>query len=635
MGNVVDPAELRGRWHEIAGGDLPLDTGSLFRDTGGFLARRANDRRAKLLGALAPLLRAMLEPGEVVSLAARGYLYSAAEYLLSGHLAAMHTNQMALLLTDRRLLWIQVDGKGRPRDLKNQLRLEKVRKAASRWSGQLLVETVAREKLVFNSVPRADRNALAAAMPGSPSAQREKAKSVEHLCPACARVVPGPVGSSSRCPRPECRIPFRSPKRAAWLSALVPGVGDIYLRHFAFGALEFVGSIVVLCLALFVALLAVASPRPESVAVAAVLGVLFVALPRVFDFALTLHMGRKGIVPLSLEPAPAGVEEGAPIGPARPRSLPAFPAWALALFAAGALAVAATGWFSWQEAKLQGRLFEACRLAEDGRIAEATLLYETLNARSPFSASDRGRFALALWNGGDLDGGDRLVEGLGPIDKEVADALNGFVARYKEAREGLEKGRQALLDGRDAEAWKALDPALALFRTLEAAPLPKSRHDVAVELAGELLGPPLATEDVEAAERLAGLAATLPGSDARLGVARLRIASARGEAAAAPPVDPARLAATWRLLALEARFALAADEVEASVAAREAEAIAPAEILRLDESLRANARVRRAALLLLSGRDDAVAADDLAPARELAESQGRARAAARAEQSSR
>ena len=625
MAKVVDPAELRGRWHAIAGSDLPLDPLSVFREADGWLARRANDRRAKLLAALAPLLRTMLEPGEVVGQAARGYLYSAAEYLLSGHFAAMHTNQMALLLTDRRLLWIQVDAKGRPRDLKNQVRLEKVRKTTTRWSGQLIVETVAREKLVFNSVPRSDRNALAAAMPGTPSAPREREKAIEHLCPACARVVPGPVGTASRCPRPECRIPFRSPKRAAWLSALVPGVGDIYLRHFAFGALEFAGSIAFLCFALLAAFLAVANPHPDSIAAAALVGVFFVLVPRVFDFALTLHMGRKGIVPLSLTAAPAGVEEGAPIGPARPRSIPAFPAWALALFAAGVLAVGATGWFSWEEAKIQGRLGEACRLAEDGKIAQATLLYETMNARSPVSASDRGRFALALWNGGDLDGGDRLVEGLGPVEKGVADDLNGFLARYKSAREGLEKGRQALLDGREADAWKALDPALALFRTLETAPVPKSRHDVAVELAGELLGPPLATDDVDAASRLADLAATLPGSDTRLEVARLRIAAAAGTGAAGPPVDPARLDARWRLLALEARFALAADDVEASVAAREAEAIDPAEILRLDDGVRENARARRGALLLLAGQGDAVAAADRESARGLAEAEGQAR----------
>jgi hypothetical protein len=228
-------------------------------------------------------------------------------------------------------------------------------------------------------VPRADRNALVALLPGSPTAPRASEGSIEHLCPACLRVVPGPVGSAERCPDPACRIPCRSPKWAAWLSALVPGVGDIYLRHFLFGSLEFVGSIAVLCFALFAIVAAVAARDSEILLVAAVLGVLFILLPRLFDFFLTLHMGRKGIVPLSLTPAPPGVEDGAPIGPSRGASLPAFPTWSWLLFAAGALAVGATASPSLAEA----RVLEACRLAETGKLAEARKLYEASAAAKP------------------------------------------------------------------------------------------------------------------------------------------------------------------------------------------------------------------------------------------------------------
>ena len=75
-----------------------------------------------------------------------------------------------------------------------------------------------------------------------------------------------------------------------------------------------------------------------------------------------------------------------------------------------------------------------------------------MNASSPVSASDGGRFALALWEGGDLDGGDRIVEGLGEIDKKVADELNAFLARYQAALKDHQEGRNALLDGRDEPA---------------------------------------------------------------------------------------------------------------------------------------------------------------------------------------
>ena len=620
MANGDDPTAIRERWHELAGSGLPLEAESVFRETDGYLARRANEARAKLLQALAPLLAKTLEPAETIRYVASGFRYSAAEHFLSGHLAARSANRTALVLTDRRLLLLQVDAGGRPKDLKSQLRVERVRRASGSWLGSLTLETVSREKLVYTSVPRADRNALAALLPGSPTAPRASEGSIEHLCPACLRVVPGPVGSAERCPDPACRIPFRSPKRAAWLSALVPGVGDIYLRHFLFGSLEFVGSIAVLCFALFAIVAAVTTRDSEALLVAAVLGVLFILLPRLFDFFLTLHMGRKGIVPLSLTPAPPGVEDGAPIGPSRGSSLPAFPAWSWVLFAAGALAVGATAWLSFAEARTSARVLDACRLAETGRIAEARKLYEAAAAERPVAASDRGRFALALWEGGDLDGGDLLVNDLGPIDREVADRLDAFVARHEAAMNDLEDGHVALLDGKTESAWEQIDRAVAFFATLENAPLPKSRYDAVVELAGGFLGPPLVPDDLAAATRMTDLAATLPGADARLDVARSRIRAASGESAPGP--DTSKLDARWRLLALEARAALRAVPPDAATLAREAEAVSLDDIRRLPEPDRADLRARRGALMLLDGRGAAVPDSDLPAARERAESQG-------------
>ncbi len=620
MANGDDPAAIRRRWHELAGNGLPLEAESVFRETDGYLARRANEARAKLLQALAPLLATALEPAETIRYVASGFRYSAAELFLSGHLAARVTNRTALVLTDRRLLLLQVDAGGRPKDLKNQLRVDRVRRASASWLGSLTLQTVSREKLVFTSVPRSDRNALAALLPGSPTAPRESGSSVEHLCPACLRVVPGPVGSAERCPDPACRIPYRSPRRAAWLSALVPGVGDIYLRHFLFGSLEFVGSIAVLCVALFALVAAVATRDSEVLLVAAVLGGLFILLPRLFDFFLTLHMGRKGIVPLSLTPVPAGIEDGAPIGPSRAASLPAFPAWSWVLFAAGAVAVGATGWLSLAEARASARVLEACRLAETGRIAEATTLYEASAASRPVAPSDRGRFALALWEGGDLDGGDSLVEDLGPIDREVAGRLDAFLAKYEAAHTDLEDGRVALLDGKKESAWEQIDRAVAFFATLENAPLPKSRYDAVVELAGGFLGPPLVPDDLAAATRMTELAATLPGADLRLDVARARVRAASGESAPLP--EATALDARWRLLALEARAALRAAPSDVATLAREAEAVSLDDIRRLLEPDRADLRARRGALMLLGGRGDAVPAADLPAARERAESQG-------------
>ncbi len=626
MTKSEDPATVRAGWHETVGSDLPLDLDSVFQETDGYFARRANERRAKLLRELSSLLVTALEPSEAIRFASRGYLYSTMEFLLSGHVAAMQTNQVALILTDRRLLWLQVDSKGRPKDLKNQVRLERIRRVSGSWTGQWTLETVSREKLGFNSIPRADRKALVALIPGSPNAQREAAKSVEHLCPVCIRVVLGPVGSIEKCPNPACRIPFRSPKKAAWLSALVPGVGDLYLRHFAFGALEFVGSIAVLCVALFAVATALVRRDSESFVMAAILGGFLVALPRILDFALTLHMGRKGIVPLTTTPAQASIEDGAPIGPSRVRPLPAFPAWSWALFVLGAVAVVATSWYSYTDARLRNRIVEACRLAEIGRIAEATNIYGEVEARGRVDTSDRGRFALALWEGGDFDGGDRLVEGLGTIDNPVADRLNAFLARQEEAVRDLGEGRKDLFEGSNEAAWVKVDRAISVFSTLETAPLPKSRHDVVIELAGELLGPPIVPEDLAVAERLTELAGTLPGADGRIEIARLRIrASGAGTVdakAAVARIDPARLDVLWRLLALEARAAFAEGDAEAAAIAREAEAVSLDQFRLLADSYRAYSRARRGALMIFGGRTGQVPAADLEAATKLAGGQG-------------
>jgi hypothetical protein len=127
-------------------------------------------------------------------------------------------------------------------------------------------------------------------------------------------------------------------------------------------------------------------------------------------------------------------------------------------------------------------------------------------------------------------------------------------------------------------------------------------------------------DDLAAATRMTELAATLPGADLRLDVARARVRAASGESAPLP--EATALDARWRLLALEARAALRAAPSDVATLAREAEAISLDDIRRLLEPDRADLRARRGALMLLGGRGDAVPAADLPAARERAESQG-------------
>lgn len=71
--------DARLEWRNVVGEDLPFDAETLFPEVKGFLVKKANTRRAKLLAALKPTLLVALEKGEQVRYVARGYQYVVAE----------------------------------------------------------------------------------------------------------------------------------------------------------------------------------------------------------------------------------------------------------------------------------------------------------------------------------------------------------------------------------------------------------------------------------------------------------------------------------------------------------------------------------------------------------------------------
>jgi len=419
----------REAWLATAGRDLPLDAAALCPEGDGFLERRRAARRARWISRLRPVLQ-KLEPGEVVRHVALGVRYRFAEFYFSAYLVAHHANLTALVLTDRRLLLVACKTNGTPRDVKNQIRLEQLREVKPRRVfGGLHLVLADGQKPFFTSVPRADAKRLAELAASRPTAPAlapaggaPGSSSQEALCPACLALVPGKVGSAAACSNPACRIPFRSPQRAARLSALVPGVGDIYLRHHAFGAFEFVGSVILLCVAAF--LLAEAVDDGGAVLVGIVLA-FFVLIPRVVDYLLTLHMGRKGYVPLADRPAPGGDA----------RNLAAFPGWALALFAAGALAVGGSAVAAVGRATDRAALREAMAAAEADRLDEALAAFHRAEAKDVVATNDRGRFGLALLRTGHLAEAEEVLAPLAgvPSEEVLAKEIDAEYARYPDA----------------------------------------------------------------------------------------------------------------------------------------------------------------------------------------------------------
>jgi hypothetical protein len=259
----------------------------------GLWARRRSRQRFQLLRRLESDLARMLEAGEQVEYVSWGVEYSFVEAYFLG-LWHYVLNRRAVVLTDRRILLLQIDSRRRLRDLKYQLRYDAIRRFARRTFGYLGLELHGKQKLFLTGLPRADRKAIRARIEqriqSGTSTQRAVAPAgKQNLCPHCYRPV---QGFPERCGA--CAGAFKSGARAGWLSLALPGLGDLYLGHRTLGVVEALGA---LC-AWGVALPAVWSARGPTggAALAAVAGFVFVAVHGV-DGLITRHTGRKGIYP--------------------------------------------------------------------------------------------------------------------------------------------------------------------------------------------------------------------------------------------------------------------------------------------------------------------------------------------------
>ncbi len=579
--------------------DLPVDATTLYPEDDGFFGRRAKANRAKLLAGVEGVLRKALAPGETIRYVARGCRYYLGEYMLGGAAARIH-NLTALVLTGRRLLLVQVDSRGRARDIKNEVALERIRGAARSAITGWRILLADGSKLAFVSMTGADRRSLEALLSpqgapgkehgfaaGTDLARSDGPKATEpslvHLCPSCLEPVPGPAGTTLTCPNPGCRIPFRDPKRAARLSAFVPGLGDLYLRHHFFGAIEFLGSMAMLGVGAALAAQAFAAPEPgESAGTAGFLVFMLLVMPRVLDWRLTLHMGRKGLVPLALSPAPG----------AQARNLPSYPRWSPLLFAAGVVLAVGLVAFVAADLRHDAAASSAARLASQHRFDDALAVWRDMERSGGASEERRVRLALALLEAGDIEGADLLRESFEstPVDSDLARRWNAALEREQAALSDYSEGVSALVKGNADAAWPRLDRALAYLRGVSRPHLPASRGEIHAHLAMELLSEPLSDRDVASAWRWLEGAAGAP--EPEIAVVRAAYQSATGEAGAARAalgkLDEATLPKGFRLLALEARARVADGDAERT-AVRDAAKAFPRAALGEDEGARLEA----------------------------------------------
>lgn len=295
MASLLESASGIDELRRIQDPALPYRFDRIFEGEG-FLGRRLAARRLKLLRRLDPALRPILREGERVEHVTWGIEYAFVEAFFLG-LWHHILNRRAVVVTDRRILLLQLGLRGGLGVLKSQVRLEAIAGVAGGFSGSLRLRLRDGRRLLLTGLPRRDRKALRAhltSVPGSGSAgagpEGRPAEGREHLCPHCFAPV---AGLPARCP--DCRGGFKSAARAGWLSLAFPGLGDLYLGHRALAALEILGAI-----ALWGILLPalVAGVRENGAAMLA-LGATVFAMTHGLDALVTRHTGRKGLYPAS------------------------------------------------------------------------------------------------------------------------------------------------------------------------------------------------------------------------------------------------------------------------------------------------------------------------------------------------
>ena len=292
----MDNAVQRARSFEellAVGEDGPYVFAQMF-SAEGRRARSNAKRRFKLLKRIDQPLRAMLRDGERVFFVTRGVAQpSMVEWYFLGA-ALYYMNQRALVLTNQRILLLQIDWRQRPKEMRNEIAYTSVASLRNTWLGNARVSFHNGGSVQLAGVPKADRKWMATtfdkllASLAAPPTQSE----MDQLCPHCFAVVEAQPPSCSH-----CRGHFKSPRMAGMLSLVYPGAGDLYLGHNGFAYMELLGATLAWTVAIAIGL----DPSIGLLEAAIVLVFMIVFMHGIDGFT-THRIAKKGLLPDSGRP---------------------------------------------------------------------------------------------------------------------------------------------------------------------------------------------------------------------------------------------------------------------------------------------------------------------------------------------
>jgi hypothetical protein len=272
----------------------PYDFDQIFDDSG-WLARRRSKKKLKLLRKIDSTLRELLSETERVRFVSMGSAVSFLESYLLGAIA-YYLNRRAIILTNRRILLLQIDSRLRPKTLLAQIEYGAIGGVQRTAAGNAKIALRNGKGRVLSGVPRADRKALAQKveeMRGEVG-RTSGAQGVEDLCPRCFSAVERAALACG-----SCGMRFKSANRAGLLSLLFPGFGDFYLGHRKIAVLE-----VSVAALIWISVLLPDPEYPLTPLGVVLLGLLVVLFIHVPDALATRYIGRFGAYPAESPAAP-------------------------------------------------------------------------------------------------------------------------------------------------------------------------------------------------------------------------------------------------------------------------------------------------------------------------------------------
>lgn len=288
---------------ELEEHDAPYRFGSIF-ETEGWWARRHSKKKFKLLGRIDEAVRDVLEEDEEVHFLSYGSDTSGLEAYFLGF-ALYYLYRRAIVLTDRRILFLQINSRKKPGAFRSQLRYPAVAEVKRTLLRRARFSLRNGKSEVLKYAPRRDAGRICELVGKRRTATlgaTTGADGVEQLCPHCYTVV---EGRPRRCSR--CRGSFRSARKAGLLSLLFPGFGDLYLGHRGLAVAEMLGAAAIWLVFGLGALGAAAAPEGEaSTAGMLIMGGVLFAFVHGFDALATWYIGRKAIHPGKPSPEPSG-----------------------------------------------------------------------------------------------------------------------------------------------------------------------------------------------------------------------------------------------------------------------------------------------------------------------------------------